>query len=117
MTNLFTRIKNTITADLHEALDQKEKQNPIALLNQYLRNANRKQKKLESFWNVNIHLKDEFTREYHHATELAEKRKYQAEIASKAGETDLYQFAAAEHQQYSERAERLSSSLNKQMIN
>ena len=31
MTNLFTRIKNTITADLHEALDQKEKQNPIAL--------------------------------------------------------------------------------------
>ncbi|HJV32373.1 MAG TPA: PspA/IM30 family protein, partial [Bacillales bacterium] len=37
MTNLFTRIKNSITADLHEALDHKEKQNPIALLNQYLR--------------------------------------------------------------------------------
>ena len=32
------------------------------------------------------------------AEELAEKRKYQAEIALKAGETELYQFAAAEHQ-------------------
>jgi lia operon protein LiaH len=26
MTNLFTRIKNTITADLNEVLDQREKQ-------------------------------------------------------------------------------------------
>lgn len=39
------------------------------------------------------------------------KRKYQAEVASKAGETELYQFASAEHQQYAERASRLSASL------
>ena len=32
MTNLFARIKNTVLADLHEALDQKERKNPIALL-------------------------------------------------------------------------------------
>ena len=42
---------------------------------------------------------------------LAEKRKYQAEIASKAGETELYQFALTEHQQYADRAGRLSASL------
>ncbi|MEH7484519.1 PspA/IM30 family protein, partial [Neobacillus drentensis] len=41
-----------------------------------------------------------------------EKRKYQAEIALKAGETELNQFAAAEHQQYSERAQRLNASLS-----
>ncbi|MEH7501942.1 PspA/IM30 family protein [Neobacillus drentensis] len=111
MTNLFTRIKNTITADLHEALDQKDKQNPIALLNQYLRKCEQETEKVRKLLERQYTLKDEFTREYHQATQLAEKRKYQAEIASKAGETELYQFAAAEHQQYSDRAGRLRTSL------
>ncbi|ETI70621.1 PspA/IM30 family protein [Neobacillus vireti] len=111
MTKLFTRIKNTITADLHEVLDQKEKQNPIALLNQYLRQCEQETEKVRKLLERQYTLKDEFTREYHQAAELAEKRKYQAEIASKAGETELYQFAAAEHQQYADRAQRLSASL------
>ncbi|MFK9095441.1 PspA/IM30 family protein [Bacillus salipaludis] len=111
MTNLFTRIKNTITADLHEALDQKEKQNPIALLNQYLRQCEQETEKVRKLLERQYTLKDEFTREYHQALELAEKRKYQAEVASKAGETELYQFAAAEHQQYADRVSRLSASL------
>jgi len=55
-------------------------------------------------------LKDEFTREYSLAIELAEKRKHQAEIALKAGEEELCQFATTEHQQYSERAQRLQAS-------
>jgi lia operon protein LiaH len=112
MTNLFTRIKNTITADLHEALDQKEKQNPIALLNQYLRECEQETEKVRKLVERQYTLKDEFIREYHQAVELAEKRKHQAEVASKAGETELYQFAAAEHQQYAERASRLSASLD-----
>ncbi|MFJ7725020.1 PspA/IM30 family protein [Neobacillus sp. NPDC097160] len=111
MTNLFTRIKNSITADIHEALDQKEKQNPIALLNQYLRQCEQETEKVRKLLERQYTLKDEFTREYHQAVELAEKRKYQAEVASKAGETELYQFAAAEHQQYTDRVSRLSASL------
>jgi len=111
MTNLFTRIKNTITADLHEALDKKEKQNPIALLNQYLRQCEQETEKVRKLLERQYTLKDEFTREYHQAVELAEKRKYQAEVASNAGETELYQFASAEHQQYAERASRLNASL------
>ncbi|MEH7505826.1 PspA/IM30 family protein [Neobacillus drentensis] len=111
MTNLFTRIKNTITADLHEALDHKEKQNPIALLNQYLRQCEQETEKVRKLLERQYALKDEFTREYQQAVELAEKRKYQAEIASKAGETELYQFAAAEQNQYKERANRLHASL------
>ncbi|WML38434.1 PspA/IM30 family protein [Neobacillus sp. OS1-2] len=111
MTNLFTRIKNTITADLHEAMDQKEKKNPIALLNQYLRQCEQETEKVRKLLERQYTLKDEFTREYHQAAELAEKRKFQAEIASKAGETELNQFASAEHQQYADRASRLRASL------
>ncbi|PGY15803.1 PspA/IM30 family protein [Bacillus sp. AFS031507] len=111
MTNLFTRIKNTITADLHQALDQKDKQNPIALLNQYLRQCEQETEKVRKLLERQYTLKDEFTREYEQASQLAEKRKYQAEIASKAGESELYQFASAEHQQYADRASRLSASL------
>lgn len=111
MTNLFARIKNTVMADLHDALDQKEKQNPIALLNQYLRQCEQETEKVRKLLERQYALKDEFTREYQQAAELAEKRKYQAEVASKAGETELYQFALAEHQQYSDRLLRLGASL------
>jgi lia operon protein LiaH len=111
MTNLFTRIKNTITADLHQALDQKDKQNPIALLNQYLRQCEQETEKVRKLLEHQYTLKDEFTREYQQASQLAEKRKYQAEIASKADESELYQFASAEYQQYADRASRLGALL------
>jgi lia operon protein LiaH len=111
MTNLLTRIKDSIMADLHAAVDQKEKKNPIALLNQYLRQCEQETEKVRELLERQYALKDEFTREYSQAAELAEKREYQAEIASKAGEMELYEFAAAEHQQYSSRAQRLASSL------
>jgi lia operon protein LiaH len=111
MTNLFTRIKNTITADLNEALEQKEKQNPISLLNQYLRQCEQETEKVAKFLERQIALKDEFTKELYTAEQLAEKRKYQADVASKAGETELYQFAAEEQELYSNRAARIRASL------
>jgi lia operon protein LiaH len=112
MTNLFTRIKNTITADLHEALDQKENKNPIAMLNQYLRECEQETEKVRKLLQRQYTLKDEFTREYHQAEELANKRKHQAEIASKAGETELSDFASAEYQQYQDRSSRIKASLD-----
>lgn len=111
MTHLLTRIKDTILADLNAALDQKETQNPIALLNQYLRQCEQETEKVGKLVERQSRLKDEFTKEYNEALALAEKRKHQAEITSKAGETELSQFASAEHQHYSERAERLRASL------
>lgn len=111
MTNLFTRMKNTIMADLHETLDKKEKQNPISLLNQYLRQCEQETEKVKKLVERQHALKDEFIRELFQAEKLAEKRKYQAEVASKAGESELSQFAAAEYQQYTERTERLTASL------
>lgn len=110
MTNLFTKIKDIIVADINETLHQKEKQNPIAKLNQYLRQCEQEAAKVGKLVERQSQLREEFTREYSLAVELAEKRKHQAEIALSAGETELYQFAAAEHQQYSERAQRLNAS-------
>jgi lia operon protein LiaH len=111
MTNLFTRIKNTITADLHEAMDNKEKQNPIALLNQYLRQCEQETEKVRKLLERQYSLKEEFTRELQQATELAGKRKQQAEIASRAGETALYEFASQERSHFEERASRLKDAL------
>ena len=119
MTNLFARIKNTVLADLHEALDQKERSNPIALLNQYLRECEQETEKVRKLLERQYRLKEEFTREYNQALELAEKRKKQAEIASNAGEVELYQFALAEQQQYDERVLRLKELLvqsDKQLV-
>lgn len=112
MTNLFTRIKNTVLADLNEALDQKENKNPIALLNQYLRQCEQETEKVRKLIERQYKLKDEFNREYQKAAELAEKRKSQAEIAAKAGESELQQFAMQEGIHYEERAARLKQALN-----
>ncbi|PLR76898.1 modulator protein [Bacillus sp. V3-13] len=111
MTNLFTRIKNTIAADLHEALDQKEQKNPIAMLNQHLREYEQETEKVRKLLERQFRLKEQFTREYHQARELAAKRKRQAEIALKAEETELYEFASQEQRQYEERAARLDEAL------
>ena len=107
MANLFSRIKNTVLADLHDALDHKEQKNPIALLNQYLRECEQETEKVRKLLERQYRLKDEFTREYRQAVDLSAKRKQQAEIASKAGKTELYQFAANEQEQYEARAPRL----------
>lgn len=112
MTNLFTRIKNTVLADLNEALDQKEKKNPIALLNQYLRQCEQETEKVRKLIERQYKLKDEFNREYQQSTELAEKRKYQADVAAKAGESELQEFAIQEGIHYEERAVRLKQALN-----
>lgn len=112
MANLFTRIKNTILADLHNVLDEKEQKNPIALLNQYLRECEQETEKVRKLLERQYNLKDEFTREYQNAVSFAAKRKSQAEIAANANETELYQFALNEQKQYEERASRLKESMD-----
>lgn len=111
MTNLLTRIKNAVVADLNEVLDQREKKNPIVMLNQYLRECEQETEKVKKILERQYLLKDQFTKEYHTALEMAEKRKSQAEIASKSGETALYEFTAKEQKEYSERAVRLNQSI------
>lgn len=111
MTNLLTRLKNTIMADLHEALDKKENKNPIALLNQYLRECEVETEKVRKLVERQGQLKEQFAREHHQALEMAEKRKYQSEVAMRAGETELQTFASQEQAQFEERAARLKEAI------
>ncbi len=111
MANLFTRIKNVVLADLNEVIDKKEQKNPIALLNQYLRESEAETEKVRKLLERQYTLKDQFGREYQQALELATKRSRQAEIAAQAGETELHQFALNEKLQYEERALHLKESL------
>lgn len=109
MTNIFTRIKDSISADLHHLMDQKEQKNPIAALNQYLRQSEQEKDKVRKLVERQYRLKDEFSREYLKAQDLADKRLKQAQIAEKAGETEMYEFAIKEHDEYQARAERLKA--------
>lgn len=107
MGNLFSRMKQTISADFHDLLDKKEQKNPIGMLNQYLRQCEQETEKVGKLLERQYLLKEEFTREYNQAQNLAEKRKHQAEIAKQSGETDLMEFAVKESLHYEERAQSL----------
>ncbi|MEK5440658.1 MULTISPECIES: PspA/IM30 family protein [unclassified Fredinandcohnia] len=111
MANLLTRIKDTILADFHGILDEKEKKNPISLLNQYLRQCEAEVEKVRKLVERQHSLKDQFAREHREAAELAEKRKYQADVAQQAGETELYEFAVQEQVSYEERAAKLQEAI------
>ncbi|MGE7758672.1 PspA/IM30 family protein [Peribacillus sp. NPDC097895] len=107
MGNLFSRMKQTITADFHDLLDKKEQKNPIGMLNQYLRQCEQETEKVGKLLERQYLLKEEFTREFSQAQNLAEKRKHQAEIAKQSGETDLMEFALKESLHYEDRASSL----------
>lgn len=109
MTNVFTRIKDTILADIHQIIDEKEQKNPVATLNQFLREAEKEKEKVKKTLERQYKLKDEFTVEYHDANDRAKKRLEQAKIAEAANETELYEFAMKEYEEYSERARRMEA--------
>lgn len=110
MSNIFTRIKDSVSADLHTMMDKKEQKNPMTALNQYLRQSEQEKEKVRKLVDRQYKLKDEFTREYHKAQDLAEKRLRQAKIAEKAGEEQMHEFALKEHEEYQMRADRMKAS-------
>lgn len=110
MTNIFTRIKDSLSADIHHLMDKKEEKNPIAALNHYLRQSEQEKNKVRKLIERQYKLRDEFTQEYHQAQDLADKRLKQAEIAKAAGEEKMYDFAIKEHEEYRVRAERMKAS-------
>ncbi|RLL46555.1 PspA/IM30 family protein [Oceanobacillus piezotolerans] len=110
MANIFTRIRDSIEADLHDVLDKKEQKNPIKSLNQYLRQAEEETEKVRKLIDRQYKLKDEFTREFHKAEDFAEKRLKQANIAEKAGEEDMRAFAMKDYEEYQVRANRMKES-------
>lgn len=108
--NLFERIKNSISADVHELLDQKEEKNPLSLLNQYLRQCELEVNKARKLVERQQLLRDQFARETQEAEAKTAKRAHQAELAQQANETELFQFASQEKEQHETRASKLKES-------
>lgn len=111
MTDVLTRLKNVVMAEINELLAKKEKDHPIALLNQYLRECEQETEKVKKLIDRQRTLVEEFSKEYSHAAEMLEKRKRQALIAEEAKETELTQLCLREAAFFEEREGRLKKSL------
>lgn len=112
MTSLLNRLKYSIEADLHKLFDKKEEKNPIAMLNQYIREAERQTEQTGKWLERQGNLKQELEKELTETLQMVEKRKIQVELATTSGEEDLAAFALAEVNAYEERATVLQNSIH-----
>ncbi|ALC86972.1 phage-shock protein [Bacillus sp. FJAT-22090] len=111
MTSLLKRLKYSVEADLHKLFDKKEEKNPIAMLNQYIREAEKQTEQTGKWLERQGKLKQELEKELAETLQMVEKRKHQVELATASGEEDLAAFAQAELNAYSERTSVLQNSI------
>ncbi|KAA0955818.1 PspA/IM30 family protein [Sporosarcina sp. ANT_H38] len=111
MNSLWNRFKYSVQADLHTVLDKKESKNPIAMLNQYIREAEKQTDSIGKLLERQSKLKKELQKELAEAEKMADKRRSQLELAQTAGEEDLVAFAEEEIATYDTRAAVLSESV------
>ncbi|SER92093.1 PspA/IM30 family protein [Salipaludibacillus aurantiacus] len=110
MANVFTRLMDSIEGDIQAFLDKKDEKNPMQALNHYLRQSEKETEKVRQLIERQRRLKDEFSSERKEADLMADKRRDQAEIAEKAGEHELADYARKDYEEYRARAERLTYS-------
>ncbi|MEL3960680.1 PspA/IM30 family protein [Lysinibacillus endophyticus] len=110
---LLKRFKYTIEADLHEMFDKKERKNPIAMLNQYIREAEKQTEQTGKLLTRQAQLKEQLEKELKETTEMLEKRSNQLQLAQANGEEDLILFATQEVEAYKTRQVTLVTSLEK----
>ena len=111
MNSLWNRFKYSVQADLHTLFDKKESKNPIAMLNQYIREAEKQTDSIGKLLERQGKLKSEMQKELTEAEKMADKRRSQLELAQVAGEEDLIAFAEEEIAAYDTRAAELSESI------
>lgn len=111
MNTLFNRIKYTVQADLHSILDKKESKNPIAMLNQYVKEAEKQTEAVGKLLERQGKLKGALEKEYAEAKAMLDKRRNQLTLAESTGEEDLVAFAQDEVQAYETRAAELANSI------
>jgi phage shock protein A len=113
MTTLWKRFKYAFEADLHNAFDKKEQKNPIAMLNQYIREAEKQTEKTGTWIERQSQLKIQLEKELQESQEMLAKRTTQLELASQTNEGELIDFAKAEVAAYTNRAEVLQASISR----
>ena len=111
MTSLLKRFKYSLEADLHELFDKKEKKNPIAMLNQYIREAEKQTEQTGKLLERQAQLKEKLEGELKEASEMLEKRTNQLALATNSGEADLIEFANKEVETYKLRQYTLLNSI------
>ncbi|MBD7985423.1 PspA/IM30 family protein [Sporosarcina sp. Sa2YVA2] len=111
MNSLWNRLKYTVQADLHAVLDKQEKKNPIALLNQYITEAEKQTTSVGKLLERQSQLKAALEKEYAEAASMADKRRNQLALAESTGEEDLVTFAQTEVHAYETRATDLAKSI------
>jgi len=109
--NLFQRFKYTIEADLHQVFDKKEQKNPIAMLNQYIREAEKQTEQTGTLLERQGQLKEKLEQELKQNTELLVKREAQLKLATTSDEQDLIDFATDEVAAYTARNNTLQASI------
>ena len=111
MNSLWYRLKYSVQSDLHTLFDKKEDKNPIAMLNQYIREAEKQTDSVGKLLERQGKLKVELQKELLEAEKMVEKRRHQLELARTVGEEDLVTFAEEEVVAYESRATTLSESI------
>ncbi|WP_342508111.1 PspA/IM30 family protein [Sporosarcina sp. FSL K6-2383] len=111
MNTLWNRFKYSVQADLHTVFDKKENKNPIAMLNQYIREAEKQTESIGKLLERQSKLKTELEKELLEAEKMSDKRRNQLELAQAAGEEDLVAFAGEEIYAYDTRAAELAESV------
>lgn len=111
MTTLWKRFKYAFEADLHQVFDKKEQKNPIAMLNQYVREAEKKTEQTGRWIERQSQLKVQLEKELQESKEMLAKRTSQLELAHQTKEGELIDFAQAEVTAYTNRADVLQASI------
>uniref|UniRef100_UPI0020BE7BC3 PspA/IM30 family protein n=1 Tax=Lysinibacillus fusiformis TaxID=28031 RepID=UPI0020BE7BC3 len=86
----------TVAADLHQIFDKKDQKNPIAMLNQYIREAEKQIEQTGKLLERQGQLNEKLEQEYKQNAELLAKREAQLTLATTSGEQDLIDFATDE---------------------
>ncbi len=111
MQSLWNRLKYSMQADLHDLFDKKDSKNPIAMLNQYVREAEKETEAVGKLLERQGKLKTELGKELKEAQMMAEKRRHQLTLAKDTEIADLITFAEAEVDAYETRADQLTDNI------
>ena len=112
MKNLLTKFKYSIQADLHDLFDKKVEKNPLSMLNQYIREAEKQTEETGKLLKRQAQLKIELEQQLVQTTEMLMKREKQLALASTTEDDALIAFAQEEVAAYTARKQALLSSID-----
>jgi len=115
MTTLWQRLKFAIATDMDKVLAKKEEKNPIALLNQYITDAEKQTETTGKWLERQAQLTSKLEKELEEASTMLDKRTAQLDLARASGESDLTDFAEMEVAAYTNRVAELKMSISENL--